>query len=304
MKKVFTICILFFLHPTIKAQFPNTHSNYFEGTPTFSVNIASTPGNIWQIGPPQKNLFNSAATLPNVIVTDTLQYYPTNNTSAFTFSVPVNMSFGNIIKLQWKQKLDMDSHHDGGTVELSVDNGLTWQNVFSPNAVYQFYGFQPANKDTLPGNIPCFSGTDPVWRDVWLCLFPLNNLPWSSTQLIFRFTFKSDSIQNNKEGWMIDNFYGFQTYIHPIKENSQTEELMVYPNTTSGIVNVEIKKTAINDFIENIELLDIHGKVVESFGRNFTKVVLDISKHKEGIYYMRVSYKNKIRKVKVVYEKE
>jgi hypothetical protein len=210
---------------------------------------------------------------------------------------------GSFLKLQWKQKLDMDSHHDGGVVEFSINNGVSWHNALTTTTnVYQFYGFQPANKDTLPGNIPCFSGADPVWRDIWLCLwFPFSNFP---TDVLFRFTFKSDSIQNNKEGWMIDNFYGFQTFVHPIKENSQTDELMIYPNTTSGIVNVEIKKTTPTDFIENIELLDITGKIVETFGRNFTKVVLDISKHKEGIYYIRVSYKNKTRKVKVIYEKE
>ncbi len=303
MKPIFTFCMSAMLCISLRAQFPSPQSNYFEGLPTFSVNIASTPNNIWQIGVPQKTIFNSAATLPKVIVTDTLQYYPINNTSSFSFSLPVSQ-FGSVYyKLQWKQKLDMDSHHDGGIVEYSINNGTTWINaLLNTSPTYQFYGFQPANKDTISGGVPCFSGTDAVWRDIWLCIFgSFNPQP---THILMRFTFKSDSIQTNKEGWMIDNFSGFQTLVHPIKENSQVEELMVYPNVTNGIVNVEIKKTSPEDYINNIELLDLNGRVVDAYGRNFTKVVLDISKHKEGVYYMRVSYRNKVRKVKVVYEKE
>jgi glycosylphosphatidylinositol transamidase (GPIT) subunit GPI8 len=39
--------------------------------------------NLWQIDPPQKTIFNSAFLVPNVLVADTLNVYPTSNSSAF-----------------------------------------------------------------------------------------------------------------------------------------------------------------------------------------------------------------------------
>ncbi len=46
----------------------------------------SQQGNIWQIGRPQKILFNLAFSIPNAIVTDTLNTYPINDTSSFQYA--------------------------------------------------------------------------------------------------------------------------------------------------------------------------------------------------------------------------
>ena len=46
--------------------------------------IGSTPGNLWQVGPPQKSIFKEANTPPNAIVTGLFQPYPINNHSVFT----------------------------------------------------------------------------------------------------------------------------------------------------------------------------------------------------------------------------
>jgi len=39
--------------------------------------------NVWQIGKPQKSIFKSAYSIPNAIVTDTINPYPINDTSSF-----------------------------------------------------------------------------------------------------------------------------------------------------------------------------------------------------------------------------
>lgn len=267
---------------------------YFDGantTPSTSIMVAiqTTSTNIWQIGKPQKTLFSSASTTPNVIVTDTVNNYPPKNVSTFTFAIfnPYWPSPGPITALRWKQKLDMDQGLDGGIVEFSNTSGTTWTNSINNPNVYQYYGWQPLNKDTLPSGEFCFSGTDNVWRDIWLCIgWPVTN---ANDTMMFKFTFKSDSINNPKEGWMIDNMMAYFTMLHPVKSVSQTDYLSVYPNITNGILNVEAKKQSEKDAILSMELVNIEGKVIESYGHNKTKVVLDISKHPPGLYHLKVT---------------
>ncbi len=290
-----------FLFSTLIAS-GQIRSQFFDGIPMNSlpVTIGSGTNNIWQIGQPQKTLFSSASSTPNVIITRTTNPYPVGNTSSFTvFALPAQMNTPYV--LQWKQKLDMDAKKDGGIIEFSNNSGTTWQNAHNNLNTYQFYGFQPANKDTINANVYCFSGRDTTWRDIWLCVKPA--FATQNDTLLFRFTFKSDSTDNQKEGWMIDNFTAHQTILHPVKEISDLGDLVVYPNVTTGIINVEMRKRSDNDMISNIQLYNNEGKLVEVFGPNYTKVVLDISRHKPGLYYLNVTINKKMSRHKIVYEK-
>lgn len=286
----------------------NLHSQHynqaFDGNSVNPITVVldTSPSNVWQIGKPQKTLFKSAKSVPRVIVTDTLNSYPVNNVSRFTFAVqspPSSPAIGPFA-LRWVQKLDLDTMLDGAIVEFS-SNGVNWQNAHNNPNVYQFYGFKPSSKDTMPSGEFSFSGRDTTWRDIWLCI----GKPFFSQNdsLFFRFTLKSDGIQNNREGWMIDNFMTNFTIFHPVKEISQIDPVVVYPNITTGIVNIEMKKINDSDEIDDIELIDESGRVVERFGKNYTKVVLDISNHKPGLYYLRVTIHNKAQLFKLVYEK-
>jgi hypothetical protein len=290
MKQFYTLILFLFSSQVFKAQVP--YYQYFDGANTNPANsiivgIQTSSTNIWQIGKPQKTLFSSASTTPNVIVTDTINKYPMNNVSTFTFALK-NPTFPApaITAIRWKQKLDMDQGLDGGIVEYSSNSGNTWINAFNNTNVYMFYGFQPANKDTLPSGEFCFSGTDNAWRDIWLCLgWPITT---ANDTIMLRFKFKSDSVNTLKEGWMMDNFMAYFTIMHPVKSISQEKNLVVYPNTTSGILNVETKNHGDKGYIMFVELFDMSGKLIESYGQNSAKVVLDISKYPDGMYNLKV----------------
>ena len=304
MKKLLQLCLLIGLQQQLKAQFYYQNFDGFDTNPNNSlfVHLDTLSGNIWQIGKPQKTLFNSAYTGTKVIVTDTLNSYPVNNVSRFTFAF-THYSFMNPFSpmaIQWTQKLDLEPGADGAIVEFSTDS-VNWQNAHNNPNVYQFYGFDPMNKDTLSSGEYAFSGTDNNWRDVWMCLSP--GVHQQNDTVFFRFTLKSDGNHTNQEGWIIDNINAHMTIIHPVKETSQIDNIVVYPNVTSGIVNVEMKKINNTDMIDNIEVLDESGRVIEAYGKNYTKVVLDIRKHKPGLYYFRVTTNNKPKLFKVVYEK-
>jgi len=55
-------------------------------TPCTLVVMDSASG-IWQIGPPQKAIFDSAYSLPNALVTDTLNTYPVNQECYFDVDI-------------------------------------------------------------------------------------------------------------------------------------------------------------------------------------------------------------------------
>lgn len=266
------------------------------------VTIPTTSNNIWQVGPPQKTLFNAASTLPKVMITDTIEKYPVNNLSTFRFNYvhpwyPSNFA---ALAIRWKQKLDMENGKDAGIVEFSANSGVTWQNAHNNPNTYQFYGFLPGSKDTV-NNEYCFTGTDNFWRDIWLCI--AGSTANSNDTIMFRFTFKSDSVNTNQEGWMIDNLMTQSTFFHPVKETSNVGELTVYPNKTNGIVNVEMQKKSDEDMIENIQLVNADGRLLENYGPNYTKVVLDISKYPTGTYFLKVTIDKKTTSHKIIYEK-
>jgi hypothetical protein len=281
-------------------------NQYFDGADTsysnsIMVELDTSMSNIWQIGPPQKAIFDSATTFPNVIVTDTINFYPQGNTSTFRIKLFNQWSYG-ILALQWKQKLDIDTTFDGGIVEYSIDQGATWQNAFNNPYVYNFYGFQAGNLDTLNTGEYAFNGTDSTWRDIWLC-FDLSWMSTSQDTMNFRFTFKSDSIENNKEGWMIDNMLGHITMIHTVKNINQTNYLTVYPNPSSSIVNIEAEKLQQFHIIEHMELVNLQGIVVEKWQNLPTKFWFDTSKYADGNYLLKIKTNFKSETIHLIINK-
>lgn len=263
------------------------------------VQLDTSAQNIWQIGKPQKQIFDSAASLPNVLITDTVNYYPVNNnSSAYVTLIPGFWGNG-ILAIQWMQKLDMDRDGDGAMVEYSFDNGATFNTVFNSPYVYNFYGYDPNDLDTLASTgEPDFSGTDSLWHDVWLCFD--NSFLQQQDTFVFRFRFASDSVNNNKEGWMIDNLLTHMTMIHTARGEVQKAYLNVYPSLTDGVVNIEAMKLNEYHIIEKIEVLDNNGRVVKKYGVSPTKFRIDLSDLPNGNYFIKVVTNYQTQTVPVV----
>jgi|ERR1051325_3134646 hypothetical protein len=292
MKQIYlTTALLICIVQFSSAQF---FTQYFDGADTsgwnsIRIDIDTASQNVWQIGTPQKTIFDSAATQPYAIVTDTINFYPKNDTSRFIAKVLMNFPNWGIFALQWKQKLDFDQGFDGGIIEYTTDNGNTWVNVFNNPFVYNFYGFQPSNKDTLVGGEFAFSGTDSTWRDIWLCfdLSWIQQFNWGDT-LQFRFTMLSDSANSHKEGWIIDNMLAHITIIHTVKETKQENYLNVFPNPANNIVHIQTQKIMEYHIIEQMELIDPLGRVVDKWENIPTKFWFDTNKYNDGMYFLKV----------------
>ncbi len=287
-------------------SFSQYFNQYFDGADTSASNsifihLDTSSTNIWQIGKPKKALFDSAATVPNALVTDTSNFYPPNNISVAGFSVYKGPFFPGILAIQWKQKLDMNHKLDGGIIEFSLDSGTTWSNAFNNPYVYNFYGYDLKNVDTLANGKVAFSGTDSTWRDIWLCY----DQSWlsQSDSLMVRFTFISDSVNNNKEGWIIDNLTVHPTFVHTISEVKQEEYLVASPNPTSGKIQILAQKLDQFHLFEKMELYNSDGRLVQEFGQSPTKFDLDISSHANGVYYLKVYSNVQTETLRIVLKK-
>lgn len=283
-------------------------NQYFDGADTSSlssiiVTIDTTGGNVWQVGPPQKTIFDSAASVPNVIVTDTINDYPANDSSAFYFKIPIWMNWG-IFALQWKQKLDLDSAIDVGTISYSIDDGLTWSEVFGDPYIYNFYGYDSVNVDTVQSGVHGFTGTDTAWADIWLC-YQMSWLQQFATNdtLLFRFMIQTDSVDKQGEGWMIDNMMCHITIVHTAKGEQKDVYQKVFPSVTTGVVNIETMALSEFHIIEKMELIDMNGRTVKEWKNVPTRFWIDISDQPNGQYSLRIQTNKQVNSFPVILQK-
>jgi len=284
--------------------FGQSYSQYFDDTISNAYELVfefdTSAQNIWQIGPPQKAIFDYPASTPNVLVTDVANVIPNNNTSSFQYSIGQPYYFYGVLAIQFKQKLDLDTLGDYAKIEFSIDNGATWSNAFDNPYVYNFYGYDEENVIEMQSGEKVFSGLDYIWKDIWLC-FDASYLV-NSTEFLVRHTLVSDSINNSNEGWMLDNFLLHQTIIHTINETEQLEYVKLSPNPSNGKVEISVKK--LNEFhiIEEMELMDELGRVMKKWQNIPTKFFIEMHNYADGIYYLKVKTNKKSETVKLVHQ--
>lgn len=248
------------------------------------------PSNIWQIGKPQKFFFDSAASFPNVLITDTLNYYSVNNQSSFTIKISDTTWF-NICQesgVSFLHKYDTDSLKDGGYIEVSFDNGNTWSNIVNcstcNSSVY-------SSSDTIIGDISAISGHSD-WKMDYICVW---NLAWPDAPTIsLKFIFQSDSLQDNKEGWMIDNIsliIGCDVCLGRINEVSSKSIISISPNPFTNESILEFIDQ--NDKMIEVEIFNSIGNKVSVFENiSGNKLRLNRNNFSEGLYFYKIKTKN------------
>jgi hypothetical protein len=266
-----------------------------------NLSIDTSSFNLWKIGNPHKIIFNSIIDDDKVIVTDTILNYPINNTSKFTYKSYYNLINSYNFNISFKHRIDSDTLKDGGFVELSIDNGQNWYNVIDPNMPFQYQYSASENfystSDSLVNNNFGFSGYSSDWiisKYQWIITNPLRKE--INDTLLFRFNFISDSIENNREGWMIDDFKIQQyTPIDGIYENT-ISFINVIPNPASTTIKFENNNFEILD----LKIYDISNKIIQC--DQVSKNEIDINNLKSGLYYLRIETKSTINVSKFIKE--
>ncbi|OPZ96314.1 MAG: hypothetical protein BWY70_01791 [Bacteroidetes bacterium ADurb.Bin408] len=243
---------------------------------------------LWETGVPAKPFFDSAYTPPYALCTRLTTPYDTNALASFELRIP-NYMFTNMI-VGFRHKYQTDTLTDGGYIEVSYDHGQSWINAIYDTTylIYHTENFYTL-QDTLAGGIHGFSGTSAGWvhsRIQWVWAMLVKDIP---DTLYMRFTFKSDAIQTNKAGWMIDNLVvsfadmpGFLPKLNP------EIDITVYPNPFSTSTYILLPETYRKTAI--INLYDLSGKHLQKINSYQNRLcILQRNNLKSGTYILHVN---------------
>ncbi len=196
---------------------------------------SSQVGNIWQVGRPQKTVFNAAYSQPNALLTDTINTYPAHDTSSFTLYHARDFLLNVLsMRLQFYYKLDKDPQASA-KLEMSGDRGASWIDVLVEDSTYHLHWLSP--KPRLDTSVHTWTYVD-MKLDDWLSsryslAYPHN---FTADSILFRFTFSSGSIVVPHDGWMIDNLgivdSGTGDHVPDVRYDDLVK---VYPNPSKGV---------------------------------------------------------------------
>jgi len=238
---------------------------------------------LWQVGQSDKS-FLQPGNNQNVLITDTVLDYPINANESFTIHWPAHEhSIFNFI-LSFDHSMDSDSLKDGGRIEISYDYGQTWVDIYDDaitNVALNTENFY-SQSDTLFDGSAGFSGHFSNKHSViqWVWIIPLKSFPTDT--MYYRFNFLSDSIDNNKEGWLIENLHfsyaDMQGGISNINDSFSYFEMS--PNPSKEVVQIQ---SNLKEFA--LTIYSLKGTPLETFTNEKT---LNLSGFSSGIYLVKM----------------
>jgi len=264
--------------------------------PTSKIVISNTSNNLWQIGSPQKILFDSAYSGKNAIMTDTILDYPPNDTSSFIYIIRNPYTQTCETCMEFWHKYDMDSLGDKGIIRASYDGGNSWlllKDTFNVTPWGSFFNWQydfhssngsyTAHKLITSGRSDGWIKSSICWQ--WFIPVKKDTIISMPDSLMIRFTFISDSTIKNKEGWMIDNIVTSSAApqnCSGIEENSIRENVFVYPNPATEKLTIESFQKS------TIDIFNIQGQIILRQQLQQDKTDIDISGLAKGVYILRL----------------
>ncbi|MFH2143611.1 MAG: T9SS type A sorting domain-containing protein [Bacteroidota bacterium] len=257
----------------------------FEDTNQFfrlEIDSVSNPNNIWQIGVPNKQNFNSSLSHTHAIITDSINSYPVNDTSFFIVrhiaSYCQGFYYTYIAGIKGYFKVNSDSLNDYGTIEFSPSNGYEWIDIINDQE-YSYFDWY--NKPVLTGNSygwEYFSvNIAEIFGEFWI--FP-------GDTVLYKFSFISDGIQTNKDGLMYDDLR-FEDWAEAIEDIDSNKTMsFIFPNPANSEINIEIADNEENTLFE---MYNSKGQIVYKsiICDNYSKI--DVRGFLPGLYLMKLS---------------
>ena len=281
MKKALLLSILFITwlssvtgqNPFVSCAVDFETNPCWEGT--YSSLTIQGPSNIWHICTPDKPVFNSAYSPPHAILTDSTGPYPVNNTSSFIIKfIPYSFCMCSPV-IGGYYKFDSDTLTDFGRIEFSVDHGATWLNALSDTVIPDMLWW---------GTKPVLTGRIHQWRAFHALLWNY----FTSDTLYYRYTFVSDSIQTNRQGWMLDDI-ALIDHTEGIRDRVSRDELSIYPDPTDGPVTIKSE----NDPGQmDVSVYNLQGQLLLEQKMLKNNGEFNISGLARGLYMVRVLSRN------------
>ncbi|NOR87441.1 MAG: T9SS type A sorting domain-containing protein [Bacteroidales bacterium] len=308
MKKILTSLIILSLlvFTSIEANAQYTYDSVSFESPTSTILIDTSNNNSWQIGTPSKLFFDAAHTGTKAILTDSINDYLPNDTSVFIYVIRNPYTVTCYTSMEFWHKYDTDTLTDKGMIDASYDGGSSWVTVSDTNDVSPMgsvfwwdYDFHQATGNYTPHHL-ITSGKSDGWilsRFNWQWWIPVktDTIIYPLDSLMIRFTFISDAIETNKEGWMIDDILTYSAewqLCSGIEEQSKEKNMMISPNPFSTHATLKA------DFLLNMATVTIYnfsGHIVHQTegitGHTFT---LSRDHLPPGLYYLVITEKNEM----------
>ena len=175
-------------------------------------------------------------------------------------------------------KFDSDTLKDFGRIEFSLDHGITWLNALSDSVIPDWAWL---------GTKPVLTGRIHQWKAFHAILW---NYTTNDT-LYYRYTFVSDSIQTNQEGWMLDNL-ALIDHTESIQNIVSRDEITVYPNPAYGTISVDCKNVTGE---MDVSVYNIQGQLLLERKIHENKGDINISSLDKGIYIVKVLSRDNYR---------
>ncbi len=242
--------------------------------------------NIWQYAKVNKPGFANTNSI--VLTTDSVQNYPINNESSFMFKLKYSSNGGGIFSLgiTLHHKYRTDSLNDGLTLEYLDRYSQTWKpgrDMFSEylyfvgDSSYNWDGF--FDGDLLGGRVDSLQYAR--------LAFGSAVVKGGVDSLILRFTFRSDSIDTHKPGWMIDKIMIEQNFfsIGSVHEcNLAQDSYLAYFDGDRLIVNSLLQENRQSDFT----LFDMLGREIIIDEVHYGLNSIDVTNLPSGYYIVKV----------------
>lgn len=296
MKKIFTCFIFLFASIAAKAQFfdaaifdfdsSNTYLYYWGNYKDYKtlnsalfIDTVDYKRNQWQIGRPNKRVFDSAFTYPNAIVTDTSAPCLPNDTSVFVLKI-ASSGFPNEYELYWFSfvyQLDIDTG-DIAMLEVSIDSGKAWINVLKDTNNYFDW--------TRPGAIKPDLATSTTKWDSAVIVPHVLPTPYNDT-LLLRFTLITGSDTTARDGWMIDHI-ATQYPTEGVADISRPL-FQLYPNPASSDVRLSFAQGLSRNCI--LSVIDGLGRqvFVQGLNKGSTDYSLSVRGWTKGLYFIELA---------------
>ncbi len=300
MKRDLTILIillsLFSISQKANAQY--TYDSVSFETPTSKIIIDTTGDNIWQIGTPDKVFFDAAHSGVKAILTDSVNSYPINDTSAFIYVIRNPYTQTCYTSMEFWHKYDMDTLTDIGIIEASYDGGNSWVIVNDTSDVSPWGSnfWWDSDYHAINGNYTYHplitTGKSDGWilsRFNWVWWIPvkLDTIIYPPDSLMIKFTFISDSIDSEREGWMIDDILTLSAewqLCTDITETAESNNFSAYPNPFSKQTIIEYKRELTNSKIIIYNSTGLKVRQIDNIVGQSTIVSRD--NLPSGIYYL------------------
>jgi len=257
--------------------------------------VVISQDSLWQIGRPQKINIDSAYSDTLCLITDSVNVYPANDSSSIIFGFSYSYTgYNDEMYITYKQKFDTDTISDFGKFEFSTSLSGPWIDFTIPHQNLNYY----IAYDTVNSFHP--SGMSSGWIDFDVSIAMINAYNYYgqlfTDSCFFRFTFVSDSIDNNKEGWAIDDIQIIVHY-YPMSVNELADELEVvcYPNPFDDYLILYH-----NEPIEEISLFNLLGERIPFLKQSsYKEIKLITGIVPAGMYWLKIKTNNQwvIKKV-------